>query len=156
IANFSSNLVAQRATSTLNIKTAGINPPSLPASYPIAVTGTSGGLTRSARVNLLLNSPGGFTVSASPSTLSILKGTSGQTTLTVVPSGGFIGVVQFAVSGLPTGVTTTFTPGSVTGSGTSTLALKAATTAASGTSTITVTATSGTIVRTTTVTLTIS
>jgi hypothetical protein len=156
VANFSSNLISQRATTTLNIKTAGIYPATLPMTYPITVQASSGSMTRSATVSMLLNSPGGFTVSASPSSVSVPKGTTGNTTLTIVPSGGFVGVVKFAVSGLPTGVTASFSPTTVTGSGTTALALQAASTAPSGTSTITVTATSGTIVRTTTFTLTIS
>jgi len=112
-------------------------------------------LTRSSTVKLLLNSPGNFTLSASPVALTVAKGTSGQTTLTIVPSGGFIGSVNFAQAGKPTGVMATFNPSNVVGSGSTALTFKATATAASGTSNVTITATSGTIVRTTTVSLTI-
>lgn len=155
ISNFSKNLLTARDSSALNIKTAGIHPASLPATYPLTVSATSGGLTRSSTVKLLLNSPGNFTLSASPVALTVAKGTSGQTTLTIVPSGGFIGSVNFAQAGKPTGVMATFNPSNVVGSGSTALTFKATATAASGTSNVTITATSGTIVRTTTVSLTI-
>src|SRR5262249_8029344 len=67
-------------------------------------------------------------------------------TLTVTPSpSGFSGTVTFSASGLPTGVTASFSPTSVASSGTSTLTLSAASTASAGSATVTVTGTSGSL-----------
>src|SRR3984957_1872035 len=96
-----------------------------------------------------------FTLSDSPSSLTITQGGSGGTsTITVNDQNGFAGSVSLAASGLPTGVTAVFNPTSTTG--TSTLTLTASSTATTGTSTVTITGTSGSLVATTTLALTVS
>jgi hypothetical protein len=95
-----------------------------------------------------------FTLSASPSSLSVKQGTSGSSTITVTPSGGFTGSVTLSTSALPSGVTASFGTNPTTS--TSTLTFTASSTAPTGTSTITVTGTSGTLSHTTTISLTIS
>jgi subtilase family serine protease len=96
-----------------------------------------------------------FTLSDSPSSLSITQGGSGgNSTVTVSDVNGFTGSVTLAASGLPTGVTAVFSPTSTTT--TSTLTLTASSTATIGTSTVTITGTSGTLVATTTLSLTVS
>lgn len=62
-------------------------------------------------------SPGDFTVSANPSTLTVSAGQSGTTTLTITPSGGFNESVSFQCSGLPAGASCSFSPSTVTPSG---------------------------------------
>lgn len=89
-----------------------------------------------------------FGLTVSPTTLSLTPGNCGTVTITVAPIGGFTGTVGFTVSGLPTGVTGTFTN--------NTLSVCAATTAAAGSANITITGTSGTLRHTATVGLTIS
>ncbi len=85
----------------------------------------------------------GFTLSANPSSLSVAQGSSNTSTITVNPTGGFTGTVNLAVSGLPSGVTGTFTS---TGATTSTLTLTASASAPTGgPTTVTVTGTSGTL-----------
>ena len=96
----------------------------------------------------------GYTLSASPSTVSLAQGGNGTSTITVNPTGGFTGSVSLAASGLPSGVTASFSPTSTTG--TSTLTLTASGTATVGALNVTVTGTSGTIVETTTVALTVT
>ena len=100
------------------------------------------------------NSTPGFTLSASPNSVAISQGSSGTSTITVVPSGGFTGSVKLVASGLPSGVTAAFSPNPTTG--TSTLTLTASATATAGTSTVTVTGTSGTLTATTGVSLTVN
>jgi subtilase family serine protease len=96
-----------------------------------------------------------FTLSDSPSSLTITQGGSGGTsTITVHDVGGFTGSVSLAASGLPSGVTAVFSPTSTTS--TSTLTLTASSTATTGTSTVTITGTSGTLVASTTLALTVS
>src|ERR1051326_5237917 len=46
-----------------------------------------------------------FTLSASPSSVSVTQGSSASSAITVTPSGGFTGSVTLSASGLPAGVT---------------------------------------------------
>jgi hypothetical protein len=102
----------------------------------------------------------GFTVSASPSAVSVQQGTNATSTVTVTSQNGFNSATTLSVSGLPSGVTAAFSPNPVTppanSSTTSTLTFTASSTATTGTSTVTVTGTSGTTTATTTISLTVS
>ena len=143
-------------SSGLNIDTTNLNPPTLPQTYTITVSGSNGTLLRTAPLQLLVNSPGDFSISASPSAVAITRGgISGKVALTLTPSLGFVGVTKFSVNGLPAKVTGKFNPVSLTSSGTTTLTLTAASGALAGTRTITITGTSGTLVHTTNVMLTV-
>jgi hypothetical protein len=95
-----------------------------------------------------------YTLSASPSSLSVTQGTSGSSTITVTPSGGFTGSVSLSTSALPSGVTASFGTNPTTGS--SVLTFTASSTATTGTSSITITGTSGTLSHTTSISLTIA
>jgi hypothetical protein len=95
-----------------------------------------------------------FTLSDSPSSLSITQGSSGTSTVTVTDVNGFTGSVTLVASGLPSGVTAAFGTNPTTGS--SVLTLTASSTATTGTSTVTITGTSGSLTATTTLALTVS
>jgi hypothetical protein len=95
-----------------------------------------------------------FTLSASPSSVSVTQGSSGSSTITVTPSGGFTGSVTLSTSALPSGVTASFGTNPTTSS--SSLTFTASSTATTGTSTITITGTSGSLTHTTSISLTIS
>jgi hypothetical protein len=99
-----------------------------------------------------------FTLAASPTAVSIAQGSTGTSTITTTISGGFNAAVALSASGLPAGVTASFSPASIAapGSGSSTLTLTVASTATTGTSTITITGTGGALTRTTTVALTVT
>jgi subtilase family serine protease len=106
-------------------------------------------------INLLAGSATpSFTLSASPSSLSVTQGSSGTSTISVTDAGGFTGSVTLAASGLPSGVTAAFGTNPTTG--TSVLTLTASSTATTGTSTVTITGTSGSLTATTTIALTVS
>jgi PKD repeat protein len=96
----------------------------------------------------------GFTLSASPSTLNVVQGSSGTSTIAVTDIGGFTGSVSLAASGLPSGVTASFDPSSTTN--TSILKLTASASATTGTATVTVKGTSGSLTQTTTIDLTVT
>jgi subtilase family serine protease len=97
----------------------------------------------------------GFTLSASPSSVSITQGgASGTSTITVADLGGFSGSVTLAASGVPSGVTASF--GTNPATSTSVLTLTASSTATTGTATVTITGTSGSLTATTTVSLTVN
>jgi Carbohydrate binding module (family 6)/Protein of unknown function (DUF1573) len=101
-----------------------------------------------------------FSMSDSPGSLSVAQGSSGSSTITVSSSNGFNSAVSLSVSGLPAGVTASFSSGSVTppsnGSATSTLTLTASSTATVGAATVTITAVSGSLTATATIALTVS
>jgi hypothetical protein len=122
----------------------------------VTITGTSGSLTHTTTISLTVNatSTPDFSLSASPSSLTVKQGSSGSSTITVAPSGGFAGSVTLSTSALPSGVTASFGTNPTTS--TSVLTFTASTTASAGTSTITVTGTSGALSHTTSVSLTIS
>src|SRR5438445_11247 len=94
-----------------------------------------------------------FTLSASPTSLTILQGASGSTAITVTPQNGFSDSVGLSASGLPGGVTASFSPNSTTS--TSTLTLTASSTATTGTVTVTITGTSGSLTKATSISLTV-
>jgi kumamolisin len=95
-----------------------------------------------------------FLLSASPGSLTIGIGGAGTTTITVQAVDGFTGSVTLAASGLPSGVTASFSTNPATGS--SVLTLTASSSAAAGTNNVTVTGAAGTLTATTTVALTVS
>jgi kumamolisin len=100
----------------------------------------------------------GFTLSASPSSVSVVRGNSGASTITATVVDGFDSSIALSASGEPTGVTITFnpTPIAAPGSGTSTMTMAVASTTATGTYTVTVTGTGGGITHTATVSLTVT
>jgi hypothetical protein len=94
-----------------------------------------------------------YSLSATPSSHTVLPGGSASYTVTVAGGPGFTGVVALSVSGLPSGATASFSPGSVTGSGTSTMNVTVPLTTLLGSSTLTITGSSGGIAHSTSVTL---
>jgi hypothetical protein len=95
-----------------------------------------------------------FSLSASPSSVTVTQGSSGTSTITITPVNGFSGAVTLSASGLPSGVTATFNPQPATT--TSTLTLAASATATTGTVTVTISGTSGSLTNTTTLSLTVN
>lgn len=97
-----------------------------------------------------------FTLGVSPTSRTVNQGLSTTTSATVTPVSGFNGIVTFSVTGAPAGLTTGFSPTTVTGSGSSTLTLTA-TAVAAGIYPLTVKGTSGTLTHSaTTFTLTVN
>jgi glycosyl hydrolase family 113 len=95
-----------------------------------------------------------FALSINPATISLNRGTSRTSVITITRSGGFTGSVALSASGLPAGVTATFNPTPATDMS-STIALAAANAAAAGTVTVTITGVGGNITRSTTLILTV-
>jgi len=113
----------------------------------------------SALINALAGSPTpSFSISASPTSVSVVQGKSGTSTITTAIAGGFDSSIALSATGQPTGVTVSFNPTSIAapGSGTSTMTLAVAATTATGTYPITVTGAGGSLTHSTTVTLTVT
>ena len=146
---FNPTSVTGLGTSTLTVSTTTGAPA---GSYTLKITGTSGTLSRSANVTLVVGQPD-FSLSVTPSSQTAVQANPTSYTATVDTLNGFAGVVGFSVTGLPTGTTGTFTPTSVTGSGTSLLSITTSNATPLGSYTVTVTGTSGALVHSATVTL---
>jgi subtilase family serine protease len=123
----------------------------------ITITGTGGGLTRTASVSLTVTAAaqGTFTISVSPTSGSLDRGQSGYAVVTLAVSGGFDSPVALSATGIPTDVTGSFSPTSITGSGTSHFTLTVSRSAPTGTHAITITGTGGGITKSTTLTFTV-
>jgi hypothetical protein len=150
---FSPTSVTGSGSSTFSVSTSTTTPA---GTYSLTITGTSGTLAHSTHVTLVVNPVGGtpdFTISVSPASLNVTRGTTGRYTVTIGAVNSFTGSVSLSVSGLGSRVTGTFSPTSVTGSGTSTLSVTAARNASRGARTITITGVSGSLNHSTTATL---
>ncbi len=124
-------------------------------SYPITVTGKGGGVTKSTTVTLTVSSSASFTIKAAPTSVSVVQGKSGASTITTAIAGSFHSAIALSATGQPTGVTVTFKPKSIAapGSGTSTMTLAVAATTVKGTYKVKVTGTGGGKTKSATVTL---
>jgi hypothetical protein len=152
-ASFNPTSVTGSGSSTLSVSTSTTTPA---GTYTLTVTGTSGTLSHSTTVKLVVNPVGGvpdFTISVSPTSLNVTRGNTGRYTVTIGAVNSFTGTVSLSVSGLGSRVTGTFSPASITGSGTSTLTVTAARNASRGARTITITGVSGSLNHSTTATL---
>jgi hypothetical protein len=123
----------------------------------ITITGTSGSLTHSTTIMLTVNAAANtdFTIADSPASITVTRGTTGHSTVTIGAVNGFTGTVTLSVTGQGGRVTTTFNPTAVTGSGSSTLSVTVGRRATTGTRTLTITGTSGSLTHSVTLTLTI-
>jgi VCBS repeat-containing protein len=120
----------------------------------VMITGTSGSLKATTTIALTVNPLGTFILTAAPKTLTIERGNSGTSTITVTPKDMFDQSVTLSVIGMPKGVTVTFSPSSTTS--TSTMTLAASPSAATGKYAITVTGVYGTLSHEAFVTLTVT
>ena len=133
-----------------------------PGTWTASVTGASGSydVTQPLALPFVVGpaAPPDFGLQPTPSTVTVAPGATGMYTLNVTSINGFSQTVSLAATGLPAGVTATFPAGStVTGAGTASLRLAAATTAIAGAyNNITITGTAtGYAPRTATLTLSI-
>ena len=108
-------------------------------------------------VTQLSGSPN-YSISASPSSLTIQQGNQGTSTITTTISGGFDSAVSLSASGVPSGTTVSFNPQTIPapGSGSSTMSITVGSSTPVGTYPITVTGNGGGIQQNATVTLTVT
>ncbi|MGA2096312.1 MAG: protease pro-enzyme activation domain-containing protein [Candidatus Acidiferrum sp.] len=124
--------------------------------YPITITATGGGITHAATISLSVTAPvtGSFTISVSPSSGYLDQGQSGYAVVTTTVTGNFSSAVSLSASGVPSGVTVSFSPASIgaPGSGTSDMLLTVSRNAPTGTYPITIKGTGGGVTQTTVLT----
>jgi hypothetical protein len=148
-AAFAPTSVPGSGSATLTVNTSSSTPT---GTYTLTITGTSGTLTHSAQVKLAV---GDFTISVSPSSLTATKTSKANYTVTVSPLGPFTSTVKFSLTGLPTRTSASFSPGSVPGSGKSTLTISVKPQAPTGTYSLTVIGTGGSVTHSTNVSVVI-
>jgi len=134
-------------TSTLTINVASTT---VAGTYTLTIKGTYGATTQTTTVTLIVQTAGDFTVSASPTSLSIAASQTGTSTITVTSTGAFSSAVSllFTWVGIaPTGVTPSLSAYSVTppagSTATSTLTIATSSTTALGSYVVRVTGVSG-------------
>jgi len=98
----------------------------------------------------------GYSLSATPGSQSVTAGTAASYTVTATALNNFDSSVTFSALGAPAGSTVTFSPTSVTGSGSSMMTVSTSSATAAGAYTLTITGTSGALQQTATVSLTVS
>jgi uncharacterized membrane protein len=151
---FTPGSLGTSGTTTLGITTTAAT---LPGIYPLTITGTDGVLTHTVSVSLEVDPvpTADFSISA-PASITVKRNSTGSEPVTVAAINGFTGTVDLTISGLPPLVTASFTPASVTGSGTSTLTFVVDHRAKQGIYPLTVTGTSGSLSHSVSVTLTVN
>jgi hypothetical protein len=148
-ASFTPSSVSGSGSSTLTVNTTSATPI---GTYTLTITGSSGTLTNSTQVTLAVAD---FSLSASPSIQTVTANSKGTYTVTVSALGSFSAIVKFSASGLPARTTASFSPSSVTASGSSKLTIATKAKATSGSYAVTVTGSGGGLTHSTNVTLVI-
>jgi uncharacterized membrane protein len=132
---------------------------STPGTYAVTITGTGDGIVHSKTVHVTVTAPGtpNFTVTASPTSLTIQAGKAGTSTITITPSNGFTNNVALTSTVSPAGPSSELSASNISGgTGTSTLAINVGSTVAPGTYTVTVTGTSGSLSHSAQITITVT
>jgi len=128
-----------------------------PGVYTVTVTGTeASGATHSASVTVTVTAaPTDFSISSSPTALTIVQGSSAVSSVSTVQVEG-PGTVALSAASSPAGLSGTLSPTAIGAGGTSTLTVSAAYTTAPGSYTVTVTGTEGPNTHSTVVTVTVT
>ncbi|PYX88879.1 MAG: hypothetical protein DMG67_16315 [Acidobacteria bacterium] len=150
-ASLNPSSVSNSGSSTLSVSTSSST---APGTYTLTIHGTSAAVAHSTTVTLIVSALPDFSIAASPASQTVTAGNGTTYTVSVGALNGFTGTVSLSTSGVPSGVTASLNPASVTDSGNSTLTISTSATAASGT--ITITGTSGSTSHSTSVQLTVN
>ncbi len=150
---FSPTSITGAGSSTLSFTVASTT---VAGTYTITVTGTSGSTVETTTVALTVTgTTPGFSMSASPTTLSIARSSSGTVKITTTVTGGFNSSISLSASGEGSQNSVSFSPASIAGAGSSTMTITVGRRASLGNHTVTVKGTSGSTSHSTTVTFTV-
>lgn len=100
-----------------------------PGTYRVELRGTSGTTIRADTVSVIVAAPPDFTLAATPDSLSLQAGSSGQTTVRLTRFGGLRDTVRLTLTGAPAGVAATFADSALAGDTTRATIMTAPTTA---------------------------
>src|SRR6266498_3029965 len=152
---FSPGSVPAGASSTMTV---GVNSLTAPGDYTLVVTGTGSTATHTTTVGLTVTvaPPSDFSISASPSSLTVAQGENGTSTIGTAVLSGFAQSVSLSASGQPAGTSVSFNPASVTAGASSTMTVSVGSGTTPSGYTITVTGTGANATHTTTVSLTVT
>ena len=112
-------------------------PAGVSGAFKVVLSATDGTSTKTVTVNVQVFKAD-YSLSASPTSLSVKQGYSGTSKVTVKAVNGYSGSVSLSASGLPTGAKTTFSKNPVSADSYATLTISTTRTTAKGTYTITV------------------
>lgn len=134
-----SPIAAAATTSTISIRS---STSAAPGTYPIVISAAGTGITApTVTYTLIVVAVPTLSVSVAPTTTSIVAGSSGTATATIVRGGGFADAVAMTATGAPAGMTVAFTPASIAaGSTTSAIAITVGSGVAAGAYPITINA----------------
>jgi hypothetical protein len=149
---FSPTSIGGAGSSTLTVSTSASTPA---GTYTLTITGTDGCRSHSVTVTLVVNPAPDFTITATPTSQTTACGCVNYT-ISISPLNGFNGTVNFSASGLPAGATATFSPTTVTGSGSVTITICTTSSTPAGNYTITITGTNGSLTHSVTVLLVVT
>ncbi len=152
---FSPASVSAGNSATLTIAISTTTPS---ATFSLTITGTGSSATHRTTVSLTVIAPptNDFSIAASPTSQSVVQGSGTAYTVSTAVTSGSAQTVALALSGLPSGVTGTFNPASVTAGSSSTLTVTTNVATPPGTSNLTITGTGSTATHVTTVSLTVT
>src|SRR2546425_1895555 len=143
-------------TSTLTVSTQSTTPL---GNYTVIVTGSSGSLSHSTTILVAVTTVSDFSISGSPTSITIPPSSSGAFNLTLTSMNGFSGTVNLSVSISSPGPKTSLSQTSVNlssgGSGSSVLTIRTLKKTHVGSYSVTVTATSGSLSHSITFTVTV-
>jgi titin len=112
--------------------------------YTASLTVTDNvGLTDPSPATRIITVTPDFSLTFSPSTQTVVAGNSANYTVNVVPGPNFTGSVSFSATGLPSGASASFSPATITTSGSTTMTVTTSASTPIGNSNLTVTGTSG-------------
>ena len=152
-ASFNPSSVTAGGSSTLTIST---TTSTLGGTYTVTVTGTGASATHSTSVALTVSVPDDFSMGASPSSVSVVQGSSATSSISTSVTSGNAQTLTLSATGLPAGATAAFNPSTVTAGGSSTLTIGTVTSTPVGSYTVTVTGTGASATHSTSVALTVS
>jgi hypothetical protein len=128
------NVTIPAGSSSVDLNLSASQTAQLVTDQTITVTASAtGAANKTATFKLTTQVGPGFSLALSSGSATILKGTSGNTTINLTRDAGFTADVVLSIEGLPSGVTPTFNPASLTGTTlSSTLTLAVASTVTAG------------------------
>ena len=154
-ASFNPASVTAGGSSTMTI-TAGASTPAGTSTVTVTGTATSGTHTTPVSVTVTAPVTNDFSIAASPSSVSVVQGSSTTSAISTAVTSGAAQNVSLSAGGLPAGAAASFNPTSVAAGGSSTLTIATAASTPAGTSTVTVTGTGASATHSTTVSLTVT